>query len=364
MSRNASGTYTLAAGNPVVTGTVIESTWANDTLTDVATEMTDSLSRTGKGGMLAPLKTINGTVGAPVYTFTNFPTSGMYIAGVGDVRMAISGVDRMRWLASGNRPQIRNAAEDAWENLGASVTVADEATDTTCFPLFATAATGIVQPKTNTTFTFDSDTGNVGIGGNLAMQALKTVDGRDVSVDGTKLDTIAENATADQTDEEIRAAVEAATDSNVFTDDDHDKLDAMLVSNVVYASDNSQTNVTSTSWVDIGLSLSITPSTTTSRIQLHLAIQNTTTNTAGHGMSFRFVRNSTALTTPTAGTQIYNQDGNTHQYGFSDIEVDSPATTSAITYKVQVRGNSSSGTRVVNIGGVYNNRLIATEIGA
>jgi hypothetical protein len=166
------------------------------------------------------------------------------------------------------------------------------------------------------------------------------------------------------TDSEIRAAVEAATDSNVFTDDDHDKLDAMLVSNVVYASDNSQTNVTSTSWVDIGLSLSITPSTTTSRIQLHLAIQNTTTNTAGHGMSFRFVRNSTALTTPTAGTQIYNQDGNTHQYGFSDIEVDSPATTSAITYKVQVRGNSSSGTRVVNIGGVYNNRLIATEIGA
>ena len=34
-------------------------------------------------------------------------------------------------------------------------------------------------------------------------------------------------ATADQTDAEIRAAVEAATDSNVFTDADHTKLDGI-----------------------------------------------------------------------------------------------------------------------------------------
>ena len=51
-----------------------------------------------------------------------------------------------------------------------------------------------------------------------------TVDGRDVSVDGTKLDTIESNATADQTAAEIRTLVEAADDSNVFTNDDHDKL--------------------------------------------------------------------------------------------------------------------------------------------
>jgi len=42
-----------------------------------------------------------------------------------------------------------------------------------------------------------------------------------------KLDTIEENATADQSDAEIRAAVEAATDSNVFTDADHNKLNAI-----------------------------------------------------------------------------------------------------------------------------------------
>ena len=52
------------------------------------------------------------------------------------------------------------------------------------------------------------------------------IDGRDLSVDGAKLDGIETNATADQTNAEIRAAVEAASDSNVFTDADHTKLNA------------------------------------------------------------------------------------------------------------------------------------------
>ena len=35
---------------------------------------------------------------------------------------------------------------------------------------------------------------------------------------------VEDGATADQSNAEIRAAVEAASDSNVFTDADHDKL--------------------------------------------------------------------------------------------------------------------------------------------
>ncbi len=54
-----------------------------------------------------------------------------------------------------------------------------------------------------------------------------TIDGRDVSVDGAKLDTCDTNAKDDQTAAEIRTAVEAASDSNVFTDDDHSKLNAI-----------------------------------------------------------------------------------------------------------------------------------------
>ena len=54
-----------------------------------------------------------------------------------------------------------------------------------------------------------------------------TVDGRDVSVDGAKLDGIETGATADQTAAEIRTLVDNATDSNVFTDADHTKLNGI-----------------------------------------------------------------------------------------------------------------------------------------
>jgi len=48
MARNGSGTYTLPAGNPVVTGTTISSTWANNTLNDIGNAMTASLAYDGQ----------------------------------------------------------------------------------------------------------------------------------------------------------------------------------------------------------------------------------------------------------------------------------------------------------------------------
>ena len=48
MSRNGSGTYSLPIGNPVVTGTTISSTWANSTLTDIASALTGSLASDGQ----------------------------------------------------------------------------------------------------------------------------------------------------------------------------------------------------------------------------------------------------------------------------------------------------------------------------
>jgi len=43
-----------------------------------------------------------------------------------------------------------------------NVTVADESSDTTCFPLFVTAATGDLAPKSGSNLTFNSDTGVLG----------------------------------------------------------------------------------------------------------------------------------------------------------------------------------------------------------
>ena len=66
--------------------------------------------------------------------------------------------------------------------------------------------------------------------GNIVMSGSQTVDGRDLSVDGAKLDAIESSATADQTAAEIRTLVESASDSNVFTDADHSKLNAIEAS--------------------------------------------------------------------------------------------------------------------------------------
>jgi len=76
MSRNGSGTYSLPAGNPVVTGTTIASTWANTTLSDIATEITNSLPRDGQAGPTGPYNwnaqnlTNVGVFGAISATFT------------------------------------------------------------------------------------------------------------------------------------------------------------------------------------------------------------------------------------------------------------------------------------------------------
>jgi hypothetical protein len=107
-----------------------------------------------------------------------------------------------------------------------------------------TGGTGIDTSGSGNTVTFDIDstvttlTGTQTltnktltapvISGNLTTDG--TIDGRDVATDGAKLDGIEAGATADQTDAEIRAAVEAATDSNVFTDADHTKLDGIEAS--------------------------------------------------------------------------------------------------------------------------------------
>ena len=55
MSRNGSGVYSLPAGNPVVTGTTIASTWANTTMTDLAAALTGSVAADGQTPMTGNL---------------------------------------------------------------------------------------------------------------------------------------------------------------------------------------------------------------------------------------------------------------------------------------------------------------------
>ena len=64
MPRNLSGTYTLPSGNPVTAGTTITTTWANNTLNDIASALTQSVSKDGQttwtGDMVAGNNKITG----------------------------------------------------------------------------------------------------------------------------------------------------------------------------------------------------------------------------------------------------------------------------------------------------------------
>lgn len=101
MPRNSAGTYSLPAGNPVVAGTTIDASWANDTMNDLANEITNSLSRTGAGGMLAPFRVADGSVSAPGLGFTNETNSGLYRSGAGELWFTIGGVAVAQITANG-----------------------------------------------------------------------------------------------------------------------------------------------------------------------------------------------------------------------------------------------------------------------
>ena len=113
MPRGSGGDYQLPTGNPVVSDTLIEASWANTTLDDLANAMTDSLSRSGKGGMTAAFKIADGTKSAPGLSFTAEASSGLYRNSAGEVVMSVLGVDHMRWNAGVT--QIWNGA--VWTSI-------------------------------------------------------------------------------------------------------------------------------------------------------------------------------------------------------------------------------------------------------
>jgi len=78
MSRNAAGVYTLPPSNPVVPFTTITSSWANTTMTDLGTEITNSLDRGGRGSMTAQLKIVDGTSNTPGIGFSEDTNNGFY----------------------------------------------------------------------------------------------------------------------------------------------------------------------------------------------------------------------------------------------------------------------------------------------
>ena len=101
MARNGSGVYSLPAGNPVVTGTVISSTWANTTLNDLGNAMTASLAYDGQTTPVANLP-----MGGYVHTNvgnaaarTSYPSAGQVQDSALTYLTSVSGTDTITALA-------------------------------------------------------------------------------------------------------------------------------------------------------------------------------------------------------------------------------------------------------------------------
>lgn len=150
--------------------------------------------------------------------------------------------------------------------------------------------------------------------------------------------------------------------------DNFDSADAGKVLQVVTAIDQTQRSTTSTSYVTAGntLTVNITPSSTNSKVFVLVSVIGGHSTSHGSIAYFTIYRDSTDLGSSTGG----NGRGLSQNYGGgSDVRtsmnmaiLDSPSTTSQVTYQVYIKDNGSSGQVDIN----WNNcksTITAMEIG-
>ena len=122
---------------------------------------------------------------------------------------------------------------------------------------------------------------------------------------------------------------------------------------VVQGTTSTLVTVTSTTFTDTTLTASITPSSSSNKILVHVLQEFVAVRTGadGCGMGIRLLRDSTTVWEP-----IQNSTGPYHWYtddreldGYASINfLDSPATTSSVTYKTQGRPYTTSNGGQVN----------------
>jgi len=163
MSRNGSGTYTLPAGNPVVTSTTISSTWANNTLADLATAMTGSVASDGQTPITGNLQ-----MGANRITGLADGIASTDAATVSQVTTAVAALGTMSTQNANavavtggivNGTTIGATTPSSVKTTGLTVTGATSGT-------LAIAATAIAGTNTAT---FPAATGTVMVSGNMPV---------------------------------------------------------------------------------------------------------------------------------------------------------------------------------------------------
>ena len=136
---------------------------------------------------------------------------------------------------------------------------------------------------------------------------------------------------------------------------------AFRILQVVSAETTTQVASTSTTFVDTTLSATITPQSTSSKILVAFS-QSIYTQGTGTGCTMRLMRGATILKTY-ADLSYGTNSGILVHHGF--YELDSPATTSATTYKTQFNRGIGSATVYVQVNTVQNaSTMILLEVSA
>lgn len=116
MSFNGSGTFVPPAGQPVVTGTVIQSSTFNTLVADIGNTFNNVLPRDGQASMAGQLKLTDGTSSVPGIAFNSEASSGIYRPSAGMMALVASGVEVMR-LNNAGRVMIGSTTDDGANKL-------------------------------------------------------------------------------------------------------------------------------------------------------------------------------------------------------------------------------------------------------
>ena len=137
---------------------------------------------------------------------------------------------------------------------------------------------------------------------------------------------------------------------------------------VVYADTGTSSNVTfnNSGWTYIGLTALITPSSTSSKILVDFTPQHRMQVTSGSdvGTGWRILRNGSSVeeTASTYHSYFYNNGGFIDLRGTDRVSfLDTPSSTSQLTYTFEGRKYNSAGTSVANNEG-NKSRVILMEI--
>ena len=157
------GSANITLNNNAITNGAgyITATLTDEEVQDIVGGM---LTGNTESGITVTYQDADGTIDFTVGTLNQDTTGNAATATALETARNIGGVS-FDGTANINLPGVNTTGDQdttgnaATATVGTTITVADESSDTTCFPLFATAATGNLGAKSGTNLTFNSSSG-------------------------------------------------------------------------------------------------------------------------------------------------------------------------------------------------------------